>query len=126
VLDATGSASIVSDDLVFSLAHAVHSNSFPSYGVPTMLVGSATVQNGGSGVPFGDGLLCLGPVQQRLSVRYTTPYAGLVVFDPGLAAQFGWSAGETHYFQVWYRDPNASPCGAHYNTTNALAVSFTP
>ncbi len=34
-------------------------------------------------------------------------------------------AGETWYFQGWYRDP-MGPCGTAFNLSNAIAVTFAP
>ncbi len=34
-------------------------------------------------------------------------------------------AGETWYFQGWYRDP-MGPCGTAFNLSNGLAVTFAP
>ena len=33
-------------------------------------------------------------------------------------------AGDTHHFQLWYRDPAAG--GANYNLTDALEITFCP
>ncbi len=125
-LAATGSAGIAADDLRLSVAHAVHSWSGPPHGTPVLLAAGTTVVNGGLGTPLGDGLRCINGSVVRLAVRFTLPTSTEVVFDTGLSALGHWSAGDTRYFQAWYRDPSGLPCGSGFNTTNALAVTFTP
>ena len=59
----------------------------------------------------------------RLGVR--TPSAtGAATWGPSLGAVGGWSAGDTRYFQVWYRDPAGGPCASGFNLSNGLALSF--
>ncbi len=43
-----------------------------------------------------------------------------------IAAAGGVSAGETKVYQLWYRNPTASPCGSGFNLTNGFAVSWAP
>ena len=70
------------------------------------------------------GLRCSGGVVTRFDIA--TPNAGgSATWGPGLAGQGGWIAGETRFFQTWYRDP-AGPCGSGFNLTNAVSVTFTP
>lgn len=84
--------------------------------------GSATVA-GGSGLVFGDGLRCVGGSVVRMGVQFSDA-TGAVTFGPGLAAQNGWSVGQTVYFQGWYRNV-LGPCGSGFNLTNGLQVTFT-
>jgi hypothetical protein len=44
----------------------------------------------------------------------------------GLSASGGWEAGDTRFFQCWYRDPAGGPCGQGFNTTQGLRVIFGP
>jgi hypothetical protein len=37
----------------------------------------------------------------------------------------GWISGDTRYFQTWYRDPSGGPCGAGFNLTNGMELTFT-
>jgi hypothetical protein len=46
-----------------------------------------------------------------------------LTYGPGLAAQYGWSVGQTVYFQGWYRNVQG-PCGSGFNLTNGLQVTF--
>jgi hypothetical protein len=82
-----------------------------------------------SGTPFGNGLRC---------VTGTTIRIGLKPCNGNGAAEYPWqgdmplslagqvpSAGDTRYYQAWYRDP-ASTCGSTFNLTNALRVIWVP
>jgi hypothetical protein len=85
-------------------------------------VGNGVV-NGGNGAPSGDGLRCAGTNVRRLGVR-TSDALGLASWGSGLSALGYWSAGDTRYFQVWFRDPTG-PCGNLTNLSSALAITFT-
>jgi len=70
-----------------------------------------------SGLPFGDGLRCIGQIK-RLNIAITnTGEADSGILPPP-------SAPGITYYQFWYRDaPYAlSPCGSGWNLTNAIAV----
>jgi hypothetical protein len=85
-------------------------------------------------VPFDDGWLCVAPGAKglfRFDARGTG--AGDLELGPGLVA---WThanlppagqiqAGDTWYFQCWYRDL-ASTCGGPSNLTNGVQVDFGP
>ncbi len=77
---------------------------------------------GGSGISFGDGLRCCGANVVRL---------GVVVPDGNGDASLGdaqnlggASAGDTKCYQYWYRNPNGSPCGAGFNLSNAVSITW--
>ena len=78
----------------------------------------------GHGVPFGDGLRCVGRNMVRLGVQ-TPDSAGSAIWGPDLGTSGAWAAGDTRYFQVWYRDV-AGPCGSGFNLTNGMEVLFLP
>jgi hypothetical protein len=79
--------------------------------------------NGGLGAMFGDGLRCTGGNVVRLEV--VAPDAnGDSTSSVDLALEGSVNGGETLYYQLWYRDPFGSPCGAFFNTTNALEVTW--
>lgn len=92
-------------------------------GQPALLFVGQNLINGGNGIPFGDGLRCAGGSVVRLGVK-TPNAAGIASWGPGLGVPGGWAAGDVRYFQVWYRDPSGSPCGAGFNTSSALQVQF--
>ena len=84
--------------------------------------------------PLGDGILCVGPGNQGL-FRFqpgTSGPGGVHRFGPGIAAYSRANfpaaghiqAGDTWYFQTWYRDP-LSPCATGVNLSNGLKVEFT-
>lgn len=81
-------------------------------------------KGGGFGVPFGDGLSCAGGGIVRLGV--VVPQFSGASWGPGLRAKGQWSAGDTRYFQVWYRDAVAGPCGKGTNLSSAVQAHFIP
>jgi len=114
---ATGSSSISADDLLINGAGFIP-------GAPALLFSGLTQINGGNGNQFGDGLRCVGGHVTRMNVR--VPDAnGMATWGPGLAANFGWSSGETRTFQIWYRDTNGL-CGSGFGLTNGLQITLTP
>lgn len=88
---------------------------------PALLFAGRNAIGGGAGLPFGDGLRCVGGDVQRLGVLAADD-AGRALYEPSLAGRF--APGELHRFQTWYRDPAVSPCGALFNTSSALALRF--
>ncbi len=83
----------------------------------------------------GDGQLCVGPGNTGM-FRFAPQDSGsegVVTLGPGIAAYTYANfpaagqiqAGQTWYFQTWYRDP-AGPCGTGFNLTNGLKVDFKP
>ncbi len=123
-LGGAGSESVTADDLVLSVA-----------GLPANQFGIVFMGGGQTELPFGDGLQCVGAGGLGL-FRYNPPQSsggsGTITLGPGIAARSQSfpangriDAGETWYFQGWYRDP-MGPCGSAFNLSNALAVSFAP
>jgi hypothetical protein len=90
---------------------------------PCLLLVGSNALNGGNGVPFGDGLRCAGTSVHRLGLRMSDG-SGVGSWGPGFTSLGLWSAGDTRYFQVWFRAPNG-PCVSGTNTSSALAVGFT-
>lgn len=113
-----GTGSVTADDQIF-LAHDL----LP--GQPALLfVGNSDIANG-DGVPFGDGLRCVGQPVVRLNVAFPDGI-GDAVWGPGLGSAGGWGSGDLRYFQCWFRDPHGSPCGSGFNLSNAALVFFGP
>lgn len=79
----------------------------------------------GSGIPFQDGLLCLGAPATRIGWRQSGA-TGVVSWDPDVAQAGPWGAGDTLNLQAWFRDAVSGPCGMGSNTTGALAVVLEP
>jgi hypothetical protein len=85
---------------------------------------------GGSGVPFGDGLRCVGGSVVRL---------GTMVNDATGASRVPQSPGDpplvtrglipidggTRYYQAWYRNAAAYCTASTFNLTNGLSVVWT-
>jgi hypothetical protein len=94
-------------------------------GQPGLYFQGDNALGGGDGVPFGDGLRCIGGGVVRLEVAYATS-TGYSRTSVNIAAEGGVSAGETKVYQLWYRNPAASPCGSGFNLTNGFSVTWTP
>jgi probable HAF family extracellular repeat protein len=121
-LTGSGTPSIASDTLVLTHAHA------PGSATALYFQGNAQV-NGGNGSFNGDGLICAGTGTKRLATKTSSmgsssyPTSG----DVTISVKGACVAGQTKYYQVWYRDPSASFCPpATYNFSNALAVLWSP
>ncbi len=70
--------------------------------------------------PFANGVRCVaGPTLRRLSATRAQGELLELELAPG-----AYSAGETRYFQAWFRDPAAG--GARANTSSGLRVTFCP
>ena len=124
LLAACGSASVADDDLVLTLSHLTP-NKFGLF-----FMGAGQTQ-----LPFGDGLRCVdtggiglfryNPPQHSGSSGTMTLGPGIVTRSESFAMNGHIDAGETWYFQGWYRDP-LGPCGTAFNLSNGLAVTFGP
>ena len=91
---------------------------------PALLFGASNRINGGAGVGFGDGLRCAGGGIARLGVKQPDGL-GVATWGPSPFAP-AWSAGEVKRFQVWYRDPQGTPCGTGFNLTNGAETGLLP
>ena len=72
-----------------------------------------------------DGIRCVGGKLRRFPVGGSGASGMLSVSTPVALSAGQIGAGETWYFQSWYRD-NGSVCGSGSNFSNALAVTFAP
>ncbi|MCB9915507.1 MAG: FG-GAP repeat protein [Planctomycetes bacterium] len=117
-LEPTGSASVADDDLHFAGA------GLPG-GQPALLFAGTQAVAGGAGAMFGDGLRCAGGGVVRFGVAAANA-SGSATWASVPAARGGWSAGELRRFQAWYRDPHNSPCGAGFNLTQGVELTFLP
>jgi hypothetical protein len=116
ILSPFGSTQVATDDMAF-----IGNQLLP--GKPALLFNGTASANGGNGTPFGGGLLCAGGMIQRMGVRIPDG-TGSAQWGPGLAGTGGWAVGERRFLQIWYRDPANVPCGAGFNTSNGLDVTF--
>lgn len=115
-----GSTSVDSDDLIFV------ANQMPATQPVMLIMGPQAAQ-----LPFGDGLLCVGPGATgfaRFSHKSISAF-GTANWGPGLVgyakANFptdSWiKPGQTWHFQAWFRDPVQS-----FNLSDAVSVTFVP
>jgi hypothetical protein len=117
-LIATGSASIMSDDLVLRARNSTLST-------PGIFFQGTTQVAGGQGSLLGDGLLCTAGPIVRLEVVFADAQ-GSADSSTSIANGGGAVAGDTRYYQWWYRDPSGSPCGAGFNLSNGLEIVWAP
>ncbi len=125
LLQASGSVSVADDDLLLSATQ-----------VPPFQFGLFIVGGGQINLPFGDGLRCVSAGAtglQRFNPAVNAGPSGTLLLGPGIVAHSHANfplpgriqVGGTYYFQAWFRDPFAGPCGSGFNLTNGLAATFT-
>lgn len=115
-LRATGDASVSNDTLVLDVVLAISDQ-------PGLFFQGSQQVNGGDGAVFGDGLRCVSGTVFRLEI-VTPTGAGVAQSTIDIGASGQASAGETLYYQFWYRDPNLSPCSQNFNLSNGLEVTW--
>ena len=118
LLLASGSPSVVADDLVLDVS------GLPPVTTGLLFVGSTYGPGYSSGRLHGDGTLCLGAPVER-SILFIAGANGTATLDHNLVAAHAILAGETRLFQIAYRDA-PTVCGHAFNMTNALSVTFAP
>ena len=78
---------------------------------------------------WGDGLQCAGGQLRRLGVRFSdaSGYSDTSGYSQPISVKAGnVVAGDTKYYQCWYRNPLSSPCGSKFNASNGYAVTWLP
>ena len=113
-LAASGSGSILSADTVLSASGLVGSQ-------PGLYFQGNNAISSGAGVAFGDGLRCAGGGVIRLQVRFAGG-GGASETSIDIASKGGVVAGDVKRYQLWYRDPNTSLCGAQFNLSNGMEI----
>lgn len=107
---------------------------------PGIFYYGALQMNGGNGVPFGQGIRCVGgsgPIFRVQGYESDIPYAfmdsagnatkpvdmnyGSPASGPGQI-----QPGSIFSFQFWYRDPTAGPHGLNFNLSDAMELTFCP
>ena len=117
-LRAAGLASLAADSVVLSGAQMPNSSALYFQGT--------TMQSGGAGLVFGDGLRCAGGMVVRLATRANAlgasayPAAG----DVALSVKGGVGAPGTRTYQVWFRNAAAFCTPSTFNLTNGVQVSW--
>ena len=114
----SGSASIGADDLVLEGSQLIGSQ-------PGLYFQGNNAVNSGSGNQFGDGLRCAGGSVIRLQVRFASS-TGTSSTNVSIATKGGCAAGDVKRYQLWYRDPNTTPCGAAFNLSNGVEITWAP
>jgi len=117
LLSAGGSASVSAANLVLSAENLIPSQ-------PGLYFQGNNAVNSANGNPFGDGLRCAGGGVIRLQVRFADS-SGASQTTTNIAANGGVSAGDTKRYQIWYRDPNSSPCSTQFNLSNGYEITWT-
>lgn len=115
-LSASGSTSIATGDLVLAAEGALSNQ-------PCLFFQGNNAVGGGAGIQFGDGLRCAGGGVIRLQVRFADAN-GDAQTSLNIPAAGACAVGDTRRYQGWYRDPNLSLCGAGFNLTNGLELTW--
>ncbi|MCH2107238.1 MAG: hypothetical protein MK291_11425, partial [Planctomycetes bacterium] len=114
----TGSASVSAGDLVLEGSQLIGSQ-------PGLYFQGNNAVNSGAGNQFGDGLRCAGGGVIRLQVRFASS-GGTSATTINIPAAGGCAAGDVKRYQIWYRDPLTSPCGAQFNLSNGVEITWIP
>jgi hypothetical protein len=72
-------------------------------------------------------LQCAGGGLIRLGVRFSDAagYSDTSGYPTSISAKVGnITAGDTKYYQCWYRNPSGSPCGSDFNASNGYAITW--
>jgi hypothetical protein len=112
----TGSASVSIADFGLSASNLIGSQ-------PGLYFQGNNAINAGLGISFGDGLRCAGGGVIRLQVRFSDAN-GSSSTTADLVTTGGVVPGDTKRYQIWYRDPLASPCGTLFNLSNGVELTF--
>ena len=113
-LTVTGSGSLVSGDTALAAEGLAPSQ-------PGLYFQGNNAINSGGGIQFGDGLRCAGGGVIRLQVRFADP-TGFSATTADIGAAGGVVPGDVKRYQIWYRDPQGSPCGAQFNLSNGMEI----
>lgn len=109
---ASGTTSILANDLELTVQGAVPHQA-----------GLLVTSTSSAVWPLGDGLFCLGSPQIRFDVHFSDASGGFS--QDNIAGKLTLAPGDRYWFQFVYRDTHG-PCGFGYNTSNGIAVAFTP
>lgn len=112
-LSAQGSASREQNNLVFAALD------LPPTAVTLLYSGTSAIDPGS---PFGDGSKCVGGTIVRHTIQQAVLGTIIDAQDVRSPEYANVHPGDTRYYQVLYRDPDAG--GVGFNTTDAVAVTF--
>ena len=116
LLTSSGSTSLGANDLVLHASSSIAS-------APGLFFVGPLQANGGLGNPLGDGLLCTSGSITRLDIVISTGTGEASTFSSVSSGQ-GFLPGQKSFYQWWYRDTSALPCGTPFNLSNALEVTW--
>jgi len=114
IMSASGNASAGASSLVLSTENLIPNQ-------PGLYFQGNNAIAGGQGIHFGDGLRCAGGAVIRLQVRFSDS-VGRSETTADIATVGAVSVGDVKRYQIWYRDPDTSPCGALFNLSNGLEI----
>ena len=119
-LETHGTPSLSNDDVVLFAKDLVPN-------VPCLFFSGSNAINGGLGIPFGDGLRCVGNQAVRIELGQVDNNGEAWTTDEvstnGQAYGHTIEPGETVNYQVWYREGSAGGlCGNSHNLTNAVKL----
>ncbi len=115
-----GVASLSSDSLILSTTNTEPQNSCLYFQADNNL---------SMGNSWGDGLQCAGGQLKRLGVVTAsfTGYSNTWAFPQSISDKAGnIQAGDTKYYQCWYRNPMGSPCGYEFNASSGVGITWLP
>ncbi len=118
-LTGSGTALVGNDSVVLSASGLTPNQ-------PGLYFQGLNAVNGGAGVVFGDGIRCAGGGVIRLGVRVasatgTSDTSGLA---QAISVKGAVAPGDLRHYQLWYRDPAGSPCGALFNLSNGYSIQW--
>ena len=120
-MTATGTTSVLSDDLVLTAVDLPPNKSGLFFMGPGMV-----------NTAFGDGRRCVGGMTKRFLPPVNSGAGGTASIGPVVGftlANFPPShqiaVSSTWNFQMWYRDP-MGPCGSGFNLSSAMSATFVP
>jgi hypothetical protein len=118
-LTGSGAAVVGADSLVLSASGLTPNQ-------PGLYFQGLNAVSGGAGVVFGDGIRCAGGGVIRLGVRVAsaTGASDTSGLPQAISVKGAVAPGDLRYYQLWYRDPAGSPCGALFNLTNGYSVQW--
>jgi len=116
VLSSSGNPTVGADTVVLTASNC------PPH-KPGIFFSGTNQANGGNGLPFGDGLLCMTNDIDRLEVVFLDGI-GSAASTVVLSVEGGVLSGQTLHYQYWFRDNPHGVCTAEFNTTNALTINW--
>ncbi|MBL8859753.1 MAG: exo-alpha-sialidase [Planctomycetes bacterium] len=122
--NSTGSGAKVFMVGAFNISNPTESMSYLGVppGAPVLLFQGTGQFSFGTGIPLGDGMLCVGGAIDRLGVSFANGAGnGVKSFVP-----VGVTAGAIRFYQGWYRDAATFCTTATFNLSNAYATVWQP